>query len=828
MKGFSKLFLGLILMTLIGVGFKVDVKAADVPAGSVQVSGFTVPGSWDSSASKDMTVTLAFEDSVFGDLSADSTLDDEVKIYKGETSNLVDSVSVQFIYKTSGGKSYTYKIGTGSYSTPIAVTSSPISINIPLSKSNAYAKLDDQQSVVFTAQEMVSSGTKTATLSAAKVTLSAVDSDVNTVTGAVVTASPIIILPGDSKEIEALQYKGGLKFNESRGWTKSDSTVNNNRKFNYTPDSAGDISLVANYSKNDSALEITNLEGAYLKAGEKTATDKYKVILTGGGYADKEQIQSVTINGEVKPHYFSGDYIYFWAPEINKENVSLIVTMKDGQTYPFTVNVINADEAKIAFEKSAYPLGTNTETKLNLIATGPTPTTVTYKILSGTGVEIGTQSKNGVVVKTGTTAATVTIEATAKYDEYAAAGIIIPEKKATTTVTVQSLKMKDDLFVNKGQTVKLGDFISVGNKDMTVSTLVNNADSYIDLTGGAGSKLKDIAVKGKSKVAALDKTKFVVDGNQMKVTVYEAPSLSVETSSGSSSSGSYTYSYKVTMPKGVYYGDDTSVWVTDLKKAILIFKGSGDDAKTKEVVLDSDWKDDSDKLSMSVTKKLDVKTLTGYLRDIGKKDEETISVYACAVNGKGNNDDTIKTETKEMKAYKISLDTNGGKTSYTVNGDSVSDYFYKIDGVEYTVVARGTGTLDKKSSVNADNATTSSGMATIVLGSSGAGVAGERRIKAAFSSSSSGGTDGTDAAGGDGYDDVPKTGESKTDIWILWSVLFIAILGAGFMIWKRFGLVRAIAEAEHQEAVIQREEQVRAEKKAKEDKLNMLKDLRNL
>jgi LPXTG-motif cell wall-anchored protein len=80
----------------------------------------------------------------------------------------------------------------------------------------------------------------------------------------------------------------------------------------------------------------------------------------------------------------------------------------------------------------------------------------------------------------------------------------------------------------------------------------------------------------------------------------------------------------------------------------------------------------------------------------------------------------------------------------------------------------------------------------------------------------------------DDYDDVPKTGESKADIWILWSVLFISILGAGFMIWKRFGLVRAIAEAEHQEAVIQREEQVRAEKKAKEDKLNMLKDLRNL
>ncbi len=75
---------------------------------------------------------------------------------------------------------------------------------------------------------------------------------------------------------------------------------------------------------------------------------------------------------------------------------------------------------------------------------------------------------------------------------------------------------------------------------------------------------------------------------------------------------------------------------------------------------------------------------------------------------------------------------------------------------------------------------------------------------------------------------MPKTGESKTDIWILWSVLFISILGAGFMIYKRFGLVKAIARAEEEAALVERQERVEAEKKEKKEKMDLLKSLRDL
>ena len=89
------------------------------------------------------------------------------------------------------------------------------------------------------------------------------------------------------------------------------------------------------------------------------------------------------------------------------------------------------------------------------------------------------------------------------------------------------------------------------------------------------------------------------------------------------------------------------------------------------------------------------------------------------------------------------------------------------------------------------------------------------------------GGSGSGTSGGD-YDDVPKTGESKTDIWILWSVLLASILGAGFMIYKRFGLVRAIAEADRQEAEAVQQEMRRKQEKDKENMIDTIKGLRKL
>ncbi len=806
MKGIRKLFLGLILLTLFGVAFKVDAKAA------ISIVNATVVDDWSSNSTGDVTFKWDSASDVFNTTATKIGF----KIANGAEKDV-------YLKDDSGTKKYSWDNTTYTAFSDQSVNSFTIpgiqvpKANVSPSSTTGIATLTVQGT------EAAAALSTTVTIKAGKVTLTAVNAEGKNVADAVVTASPFYLLTKDTKDIEALEKKGGYIFNTSEGWTATE-VVSDSRSFTYTMPDNTDKTLTAHYKKNNTALTITNLNGASVIAGEKTSTTAFPYTLETGTYTLPTDVTDMYIGDKKVIPHFEGGYFWFNAPEAEMKGATLKINMVDGVPYTYTIDVVDVSKTAIKFEQPAYTIGTSTPTLLKLISTGVTPDTVTYSVGSLTKVD---SSKTGVTVSSATSVTGVTVTATATYTPIG--GTTISPKTATTTVTVQSLKMKDDLFVTKGQKVSLGDFISTGTKDMVVTTLNNNADSYIELTGGAGSKLSDISVKGKAKTTALDKTKFVVDGNQMKVTVYEAPSMTVETSGLSgSSTGSGTYSYKVTMPWGLYR-DDTKYWVPELKKAILIFKSSSDDGKTKEVVLD-DLKDDSDKLSKTQTKKIDVKTLTSYLRDICKKDEETVTVWACAVNGEGNNDTEVKTDSKELKVYKISLDTNGNKTSYTVNGDTVYDYFYKIDGVEYTVVAKsstGKGKVDKANSVNADSATETTGTATIKLGSSGSGVLGEKRIKVAFSSSSTP-DDPTGGGSSDDYDDVPKTGESKADIWILWSVLFISILGAGFMIWKRFGLVRAIAEADEEVAIAEHEEQIKAAKKEKEDKIKMLKDLRNL
>ncbi len=840
MKGIRKLFLGLIFMTLIGVGFKVDVKAADVPADSITaITIGEAPTDWSSGTAK-VRLTFNFNDQGATSVFPVQDADDNVATFtvkKGTTP--VKNFTVTFRNKT--GELSKVKVADGEFVDK--PTSNELYYDIPFTKAEIKALLDADGKVTLTfnnEKAVAGAQNKTRVIEAYSVTLTAKSkTESGTIrditTGAAPkhgetestvtqTSNPFYLLPGEKQWIGVGNATvGGFRFNK---WEELDI---NWQPYEITMGTANKT-INALYLQNPDGLKIPTLtsSGTDVVVDENSAHFSYTT--TYGTQPVKNYISKAYIGSKEVFKDSDADYIWFKGSTVAGRDQTLKFVMTDGAEYSFSgINVINIADTKIEFNPKAYSTSPNSPVTMTLVTYGATPKEVTYSFSPNTGItseQIPSSGKKGTqgVRVTGTSAlSSVTVTATATYDDIG--GTSIPDKTATATLSIQSLTMKSDLFVNKGHTVNLSDFISSGSKDSTVS-ITNNASSYVETSATSGV-LKNITVKGKSSGTA-DKEKFIVEGNKMKVTCYPEPALSVETTSGSSSSGSYTYSYHVTMPKGVYYGDDTDVWVSDLKKAILIIKGSGDDPKKKEIVLDSDWKDESDKISMKVTKKLDVKTLTGYLRDIGKKDEESFKVYACAVNGKGNNDDKIKTEEKEIKAYKIALDTNGGKTSYTVNGDACYDYFYKIDGVEYTVVARGTGTLDKKNSVNADNATTSSGTATIVLGSSGAGVLGERKIKAAFTGSNTANdsTDGGD--GGDGYDEVPKTGESKADIWILWTVLFISILGAGFMIWKRFGLVRAIAEAEQEQAYAEHEEQVKAEKKAKEDKLNMLKDLRNL
>ena len=215
------------------------------------------------------------------------------------------------------------------------------------------------------------------------------------------------------------------------------------------------------------------------------------------------------------------------------------------------------------------------------------------------------------------------------------------------------------------------------------------------------------------------------------------------------------------------------------------------------------------------------KELTNIFKDICSGDEDTVKVKAYAYHD-GEKYKKIVSNEETYKAYKISLDTSAG-ASYTVDGDSVSgNNFYGIDGASYTIKASPTngGTLDRTNSGEFNSGETITYR-----------VSGSKTLKAVYitpTPSTTTSPKNTALDGNDPYDEAPKTGESKADIWILWSVLLISILGAAFMIRKRFGLVRAIAAADEEMAQAVREEKIETEKKEKESKIQMLKDLRKL
>lgn len=855
MKGIKKLFIALIFLTLFGVTFKVDAKAA-IGANSITINEANEPSSW-SGTTANFTVDIGFvgdtsaANSVFTTGSENSNQVTFV-LRKGTSAIAGASVTVDFINHYSGGTD-TQKISINGGTEQDVPASNRLEISIPLQKSSAYTQIGNNTSVDLNVYEALSGasgpvtlhahpiefqitysyGSQTSFPSAMNNTLQLKDAQNNHYTN----GSTHYFLMGDQKKFSEYvkpgrdgAATGGYK---REGWYKNDTRDAAGSVEEYPSD--GNIDFInkikLNYTFNEDGLVINGYSGTteVKVAANQTTVDHAVTFATG---YSKANVSSVKINGV----NIGGQEMFPTATTFklttSEIGTPLTIEMNDGQVYSFPVKVVNTSGISFTTpNKTIYKDDTNVP--YTPTWTGETPATVTYNPTSSSHFS-STQSGLSLNLN-GLSAGSDSIQVTPNYQ---IEGYTPNPNSKTFTLTVQQanpIEFSREIFVNQDLTVNLKDFLKADSDTMSV-TVTNNSGGLVKFNPSSGSNaINKYIISGESS-GTKDDCVTVTPGAALKnvadVTVYSKPSMTVETSGTAGGSGSAAYTYTIKMPKGVYH-DEPKYWVKDLSKAILVFKSSSSEARTKDIDVDGFSEDSSDKLLKKATKKIDVKTLQSYFRDICRSDEETVSVIAYAVNGDTNNnkgkDEKLKTENREIKVYKISLDTNGNKTSYTVNGDTVYDYFYKIDGVEYTVVAKsstGKGKVDKTNSVNADNATESTGTATIKLGSSGSGVLGEKRIKVAFSASNT--ADDTTGGGSDDYDDVPKTGESKADIWILWSVLFISILGAGFMIWKRFGLVRAIAEADEEVAAAEFEEKVNAAKKEKEDKMKMLKDLRNL
>ena len=826
MKGIRKLFLGLILLTLFGVGFKVEAKAAADPLNLkvVQKTGGDIVIRFTGPTDRTAAGTVY---PINTDNTNPATFTYKYKVVSGSTTVKTGTLALK--HTQGGTPEYQYIIDGG---TPQADTS--IQIDIPLPKTSLPDSIfgdtgDSNVKATVLTVEMNGTATVTGTCSNATEYATTIPDNTTTINkykftvtpkydkGSFpaeaatpeITATPEYAFEGDTLTATIVKTPGkGYKFSSWKDGIES-PTGNPTQTFTMGT-SAKNVDCI--FTKDTAAVSIVDLNGKNFLKG--VTSNEKTVNLTGYTYSD---IKEVWINGtkladtDVSVIPGTPAKLKFKVPSTTGKDQTFALKMSDGQVYDdYKINIVPEPTITVP---TSYSIGVG-DTATITPTCSVTPTSVGFKGETGYEPYFSLSETAGTITGVKTADKGYKVKATAALpviEGYTGETTIAAE----TTVYVETVKFKDAIYVNKDKKVTLSDFLKSGSASTTISTLTNNADSYIEVSGYPG-KASDITVKGKSSGTKDDS--LVIGTDKLDVTVYPEPKLSVETTGAGSS---YKQTYTVKMPKGVYHGKkDDGWWIESVSKAKLVFKASSNSDKTREVTVDSfsDSSSSDEKLLKKATKELKTSDLNVIFRDLCKNDSDTISVIAYPYNTNKDKIDTeIASEKKEFTVYKITMDTSGG-ANYTVNGETVSDYFYGIDGVTYEIKSSGK-TANAK--LNKDTSSSEFGSGETIQYK----VAGARTLKAVY-----GGGSNNEGGGGnmDDYDDVPKTGESKADIWILWSVLFIAILGAGFMIWKRFGLVRAIAAAEEEYAIAEEEERIETEKKEKEDKLNMLKDLRNL
>lgn len=426
---------------------------------------------------------------------------------------------------------------------------------------------------------------------------------------------------------------------------------------------------------------------------------------------------------------------------------------------------------------------------------------------------------------------------------------------ATVTITKKAtLKIIDKpVGVTVGHTVNLGDFLDNNTKNATIDVVTDG--TYAKVSSGASSQSNVLGSKatvygrtvGKEKGEVYIYNAGTTDpedyADSAYVTVYPEPSISAVggdygglmsfNASGGSSSSANAAGITITVPTSTYHGS-SSEWLEDVNGAYVTLQSRNKGAITYTTVAASGSSNNSSNNSsaLSKTATISLSALTNNaFRSIASGDTDQILVTAYPYNSSSDEFDDELPATTMLTIYKISF--NGDRATYKVNGNTVSDYFYAIPGVSYKIESAAKNSGEKFEKWEGGEAST----ATI----DSISFSGPKTLKAIYSGSSSSSSSASSstaktAAGGgsssspsgEGLDDVPKTGESKADIWILWTVLLVSILGAGFMIYRRFGVVNAIAKADAEEAVAIEEEKKVAETKEKEDTLRILKDLRDL
>ncbi len=773
MKGFKKLFLGLVFMALFGVGFRVEVKAAEL-----SFTGSGAEGDWNSTESKLNGKLVIVQDTDTPDAPETTGWNHDVYTLSiidsdGRTVGISKYIAISTCKPAEGAAYHTYGIGDSEQTAKVASEEATGTQENIVTNGDVFATRSDvltyfsprsETSKNFKLHLQAVSADPKISIDDTSITVPMYKVSTDTSSTPSITYSfneEQYLLPGEStlitatnneyKEAEANTTDVVYKYS---GWTDTNSKVS----FSDITSSATSTTATVTMNKGTNA-GATTVKANYLSVSLKfepkisvdndsyapgdTSSKKTITFTTTGDKYTKEDVDSVTIGGSSADWSWTGSKFTYTVPSDAEDGEQEFrITMKDGNSFYAFMDVDNT---------------------------------------------------------VGINAVQVTLGMSVPLSRY-----ITEDSKKTDSYTVKSLN------------------------SYVIPDPTSGAGNKIYLTGNIiTSGVKDLVVNGDT-----DEKVTVVVYRQPEVwfTTGSLSTTSLSSTSTTSSSSSSSSAFKVIMPTHVYYGDSVGYAVDTA--GVDISGSRGTRYATLKMSSDSS-------VSGGKSATADLMSVTSLLKDVCSRSNEYIEVRVYPVNPATGEPDENVYDYDTILVHRINLDGSEGAT-YKVNDKDVGDYFYALDGVDYKITASNksgySSTIEKWEGVSFGTSTSgtasfrdSQTVKAFFKSNSSTSSSSSSSSSAKSSSSSTGKTTagGGTGTGGD-YDDVPKTGESKTDIWILWSVLFISILGAGFMIYKRFGLVKAIARAEEEAALVEREERVEAEKKEKKEKMDLLKSLRNL
>ena len=412
MKGFKKLFLGLIFLTLFGVGFKIEVKADPI----APTLGLTVPSDWSSeSATINATFTCEADDfPQIGTFTSGYTTGKawaiyELKVIDGSGNRLGDSYKIKLI--TTGTldagtsdiiQTRSYKIWKATEDEPAGdgddgAPSSKIVIAIPKGTvkqfiSGVSSTAEKKKSIHTTSLEVLNDhdgGVASVTPSVDAID-STPDEDVIMYKVSVKSSSgasvdfdkgEIYLLPGDSENVTATVTPKTAGKDDAvykyKKWESKNGKVTTTNNPDYktqkitmnTGTGAGNDEVTMTFDSIKLSLTDEITTDTKLKSGDKST---HSINQTGGSY-ESTNFKKLFIQGiEDTTATWSNDTLKFTVPTgVTKGSAALIIEMDDGNKFRRDLTITEkASQYTITFDgnggtPSTPSMTTGTDGKLS-------------------------------------------------------------------------------------------------------------------------------------------------------------------------------------------------------------------------------------------------------------------------------------------------------------------------------------------------------------------------------------------------------------------------------------------------------------------------------